>query len=47
MGMMDILKKKIKAAAEVTAEVMNSPCCDEDENAGYEKLQTERGNIEK
>ena len=47
MGMMDILKKKIKVAAEVTAEVMNSPCCDEDESAGSEMLQTERGNIRK
>ena len=37
MGMMDRLKKKIKVAAEVTAEVMNSPCCDEDEGAGKSK----------
>ena len=34
MGMMDALKKKIKAAAAVAAEVMSSPCCGEDERAG-------------
>ncbi len=37
MGMMEVLRKKIKAASEVTAEVMNSPCCDEDEEAGNKK----------
>jgi len=32
MGMMENLGKKFKHASEVVAEVMNSPCCDEDEN---------------
>lgn len=34
MSLMNELKKKIKSAAEVTAEAMNSPCCDEDEEVG-------------
>jgi len=39
MGMMDNLRKKIKEAAVVTAEVMNSPCCDEDEGKGNEIIK--------
>lgn len=41
MGMMDELKKKIKAAAGVTADVMNSPCCDEDEGTGKSEVLEE------
>jgi len=34
MGMMERLRKKIKVASQVTLDVMNSPCCDEDELVG-------------
>lgn len=47
MGMMETLKKKIKVATKVTAEVMNSPCCNEDENAGSEMLQTKMEGTQK
>lgn len=34
MAMMDELKKKFKEVAKVTADVMNSACCNEDEEWG-------------
>ena len=37
MSMMDDLRKKMKAADEVVAEFMASPCCGEDAAAEKEK----------